>query len=126
MNGVFCEWIGQAVEWNIPSPDLLPAKLKITNDRLAQDTSRGPHLFISVIGGDPVVQTLRVELLDKECEVKILRDSTNPNRFALFWPKAGRTRPFSVEDGAPVRLAIGAALNGARQTCGTTVQLLQP
>lgn len=126
VGGVFCEWSGQAAEWNVTSPDHLPAKLKITNDRLAQDSSRGPHLFVSVIGGDPAVQTLRVELLHQECEVKILRDSTNPNRFALFWPKAARTKPFTVEAGKPVRLVIGVALNGARQACSTTVQLLQP
>lgn len=125
IGGTLCDWSGQAVEWIVPDATALPVRIKITSERLAQDGNRGPQLFIYVIGGSPVIQMMRVELMQKECEVKILRDTTDPSRFAIFWPKAARSKPFALEDGKPVKVVIGAALNGARQACDTTVQFLQ-
>lgn len=125
IGGTLCDWSGQATEWIVPDSSLLPVRMKITSEKLAQDGNRGPQLFIYVIGGNPVIQVMPVELMQSECEVKILRDTTDPSRFAIFWPKAARSRPFTVEDGKPVKVVIGVALNGSRQACDTTVQFLQ-
>lgn len=125
IGGTLCDWSGQATEWNVLDPGDLPVKLKVVSETLALDGNRGPQLFVYVIGGEPMVQFMRVELMQRECEIKILRDTTDSTRFAIFWPKAGRSKPFTLQEGKPVKVVFGIALNGARQTCDASIQFLQ-
>lgn len=124
VGGVICEWVGAAVEWNVPSPDLLPVRMSIRSGKLSPRSDRGPKLFIYVMDGERVIQSMPVELMQSECEVRIVRDTEDTTRFAIHWPGARRARPFTLEGGA-VRLIVGVAMNGALDTCDTTVQFLQ-
>lgn len=125
VGGVLCEWSGTALEWNVADPSFLPTKMKITSDKVAPSGNRGPKLFIYVIGGIPQIQQMPVELMQDECEIRIVRDSSDPTHFALYWQKARRREDFSIADGTPVKVVIGVALNGPYQSCDTTVQFLQ-
>jgi len=124
VSGVICEWVGAAVEWNVPSPDLLPVRMTIKSGTLSPSSNRGPKLFIYVMAGDRIIQSMPVELMQSECEVRIVRDTADTTRFAIFWPGARRSKPFTLEGGA-VRVIIGVAMNGALDACDTTVQFLQ-
>ena len=122
VGGALCDWSGQAVEWTVSDVANLPVDIKINAKHLAPDMKHGPRLFIYVLGGEPAVARMEVELMQQECLVRILRDTTDPTRFAIFWPKAGRSRPFTMKEGARARVIIGAALSGIREKCDTAVQ----
>ncbi len=125
IGGTLCQWVGAAAIWGVSDVSQLPVDIKISSRKLATMIDKGPQLFIYVFGSSSAnvpIQSMKVELMQSECVVKILRDTQNPERFTIFWPKAGRSKPFTLAADAKVTVVIGVSLFGSREICDTTVQ----
>ena len=124
IGGTLCQWIGAAAIWGVQDVSQLPVDIKISSRKLATMMDKGPQLFIYIFGSSANVpiQWMKVELMQAECVVKILRDTQNPERFTIFWPKAGRSKPFQLAADAKVSVVIGVSLGGTREMCDTIVQ----
>lgn len=118
-----CQWVGSLSLWNVPEGADLSASIRISSSTTTSDEKKGPHFFISTIAGGTILETLRIPITSENILVKIVRDTKRPEHYALFWPKGGISKQFDVPSGASVKIAIGAAISGTRDSCRMSIQL---
>lgn len=121
VGGTLCQWVGCALVWNA-SAENLQADVKISSKKLSPRMDKGPQLLFYVFSDGRQVAHLPVPLMQAECTIRIVKDTTKVGHYALFWPKAGISKQFDINPEKPVKIIVGAALSGVREACDTTIQ----
>ncbi len=122
VGSVLCTWVGRAFVWDVQDLDDLPVNFLVTSEKLSKGSESGPHLQLAILAGGKRAALLNVPLQRKEEVVRIVRDSNNPNRFALFWPYGRVSEKVEFAPGAKVMVLLGVSLHNPGESCSTTVQ----
>lgn len=115
-----CREVGQAKCWRVDSPEDLAVNIKATSYVLSQGRNKGPILYVAIFSGKNPIAMLQTPLTQKEMVVRIIRDPSNPLRYALF-SRGGASKQFELRKEASVNVMVGVALVGARETCDTLI-----
>lgn len=123
VGAVLCSWNGKAFLWDVADKNTLPMDIKIKTRTLSPGADRGPRMEIAVLGNGIRIKSISVPLVKNDDVVRIMKDSSNDRRFALFWPKGKISETFEVPDGVRLNVMIGVALHNAGETCDVAFQL---
>lgn len=123
VGGRLCYFSGRAAVWRLESPENLSADMLVTSRKPAPSRDKGPKFHVYVIQDRKIVQSIDVPLMSQETAVRIVKDSTSENHFALFWPRGGISKIFDLGKSSPVTVIMGVSLGSAREACDVTVQL---
>ena len=123
---VFCSWNGRALIWDVDGADDLAADIRIKSQTTSSGTDRGPQLEVAVLANGTKLKSLSVPLMRTDETVKIVRDTSNANHFALFWPHGRKSETFEIPTGAKLNVLIGAVLHNPGESCDLTFQLVPP
>jgi len=122
VGSVLCTWIGKAFVWEVESLDDLAANILITSEKLSSRSEKGPHLQLAILVDGKKAALLNVPLQRREEAIRIVRDSNNPNRFALFWPYGRISEKVEFSPGTKVMVLLGVSLNNPGESCSTIIQ----
>ncbi len=122
VGSVLCTWIGKAFVWEVANLDDLSANLLISSEKLSKGSETGPHLQLAILVGGKRAAMLNVPLQRKEEIIRIVRDSNNPTRFALFWPYGRLSEKVELPSDANVTVLVGVSLHNPGESCSTVIQ----
>ncbi len=120
---VLCSWNGRAFLWDVPNVDALSMDIRLKSRTLSGRADRGPYLELAVLANGIKVKSLSVPVSKTEDIVKIVRNASNGNRFALYWPLGSRSETFEVPTDARLNVLIGAVLHNPGEECDLSFQL---
>ncbi len=118
-----CTWFGSSALWCVRGGQDLSVNIKVESRKQASDERSGPHFFVYVLSDkDKQLALFRIPLIRNSYDIKIVRDSKDPARYAVWWPAGRMSRPFNIDPAEEVKLAIGVALSNPRESCDVTVR----
>ena len=120
---VLCSWNGRALLWDVPGADALAMDIRIKSTTLSGSADRGPHVELAVLANGVKVKSLSVPVCKAEDVVKIVRNASNANLFALYWPLGSKSETFEVPAGARLNVLFGAVLHNPGEECDLSFQL---
>ena len=121
---VLCSWNGCAFIWEMVSIDDLATDIRLKSRTLSSGADRGPQLELAVLANNVKIKSLSVQLCKADDIVRIVRDTTNGNRFSLYWPLGSKSAVFEIPSGAKLRVLIGAVLHNPGEICDLSFQLI--
>ena len=120
---VLCSWNGRAFLWDVPNADALAMDIRIKSKTLSGRADRGPQLELAVLANGVKVKSMSVPICKAEDIVKVVRNASNANLFALYWPLGSKSETFEVPAGARLNVLIGAVLHNPGEECDLSFQL---
>ena len=123
---VLCSWNGRAFIWDVDGAGDLATDIRVKSQTISPGADRGPQLEVAVLANGSKIKSLSVPLMRTDETVKIVRDASNANRFALFWPHGRKSVTFEIPAGAKLNVLIGVVLHNPGETCDLSFQLVPP
>ncbi len=124
---VLCSWNGRAFIWDVDGADDLAMDIRVKSQPVSPGADRGPQMEVAVLANGTKVKSISVPLMRTDETVKIVRDNSKTNFFALFWPHGRKSETFEIPAGAKqLKVLIGVVLHHPGETCNLSFQLVPP
>ena len=120
---VLCSWNGRAFLWDVADASSLPVEIRVKTQTLSAGSDRGPYLEVAVFANGFKRRAISVPLGRPDEIVKIMRDTTRENGFALNWPHGKQLVPFEIQNGERINVLIGVVLHNVGEACNVSFQL---
>ncbi len=120
---MLCVWNGLAFVWDVPSVDDLATDIRIVSKTLSAGADKGPQLEMAVLGNGQKIKSLSIPITASDEIVRIARDTANPARFALYWPRGKQSETFEVRSGVRLTVLIGAVMHNSGEACDLSFQI---
>lgn len=131
VDNTLCSWNGRAFVWDVADDSALPADFRFRSRTISSGDDCGPHVEIAVFqeadgGGARFLKSLSFPMQRAEEIAKITREAPKSRRYTISWARGQRSSTFEVQEGAKLRLMVGAVLHNAGETCEMSFQIEQP
>lgn len=131
VDNTLCSWNGRAFVWDVADDSMLPANFRFRSRTLSAGDDRGPQVEIAVFqeaegGGAKILKSLSFPMQRAEEIAKIMRESPKSRRYAITWLRGQKSSAFEVQEGAKLRVMVGAVLHNVGESCEMSFQIEQP